>query len=237
MRAHNIRIFCDFDGTIATEDIGDKFFVTFAGENMWTDNALYKEGNISGEELYRRNAAKISGITEEQVDRFCADRRIDPTFGEFAAWCEDSGHPLMILSDGFDIYIDRLLARENLDLPKRCNTMRIVDGHVELEFPHSYPDCECAANCKRNALALNSADEDYIVYIGDGYSDFCPAKYADMVFAKDALETHCQEQNITFRRFHSFTDVREGIESLAARNNLRHRNRAAQLRKQLWLGG
>ena len=52
------------------------------------------------------------------------------------------------------------------------------------------------ANCKRNHLLTKSGDESVIVYIGNGSSDQCPSRYADIVFAK-LLLTLREAENIT----------------------------------------
>ncbi len=50
-----------------------------------------------------------------------------------------------------------------------------------------------------------------VVYIGDGYSDTCPAAKADLVFAKDVLYEYCREQGIPAVPFNSFQDILEFI--------------------------
>jgi 2-hydroxy-3-keto-5-methylthiopentenyl-1-phosphate phosphatase len=82
-----------------------------------------------------------------------------------------------------------------------------------------------------------SADEDIIVYVGDGYSDRCPVKYADFVFAKRQLIRYCQEQNITYFEFHHFGDVREKMEEIVRRKRIRHRQEAAMARREVFVQG
>jgi 2-hydroxy-3-keto-5-methylthiopentenyl-1-phosphate phosphatase len=78
-------------------------------------------------------------------------------------------------------------------------------------------------------------DEDVLVYIGEGYSDRCPAAYADVVFAKDALQTYCREENISYIPYRSFHDVRRSMELLAGRKKLRRRYRASMRRKEVFV--
>jgi len=233
-----IRIYCDFDGTVITTDAGNAFFERFSGPSMWEDNTLYRNGSISAQELYRRNAAKISGLTSAKIDSFCRECIVDPSFPPFHRWLLDRGYPCLIVSDGFDVYIERILTSAQLDIPYRANTMVVREaGTCSVDFPYSFPDCTCSANCKRNHLLLNSGDADYIVYIGDGISDFCPAQYADIVFAKGALETFCQQQNITFKRYTGFDDVRRALEEMSAKRKLKQPLRARLLRNAVWMSG
>jgi 2-hydroxy-3-keto-5-methylthiopentenyl-1-phosphate phosphatase len=233
-----IRIYCDFDGTITKEDVGDRFFEVFAGQEMWEYNACYRDGKISAEELYRKNCSRITDISNQKIDEFCAQFKVIPSFPVFVDWARENDFPLLILSDGLDVYIERLLAKADLDVPFRANSFVVYDdGRCTIDFPYSYHDCHCTANCKRNHLLLNSGDDDYIVYIGDGVSDFCPAKHADLVFAKDDLEIHCQENNISYRRFFDFSDITTVIEQLSKKKRLRKPKRAELLRKSVWMSG
>ena len=88
-------------------------------------------------------------------------------------------------------------------------------------------ECNLCGNCKRNHILNTSADEDMIVYVGDGYSDRCPVKYADFVFAKRQLIKYCQEQNITYFEFNHFGDVEAKMEEIIHRKRIRHRQEAA----------
>jgi 2-hydroxy-3-keto-5-methylthiopentenyl-1-phosphate phosphatase len=45
------------------------------------------------------------------------------------------------------------------------------------------------------------------VYVGNGYSDRCPAEHADVVLAKGELLDHCRSQGIEHIAFDNFRDV------------------------------
>lgn len=233
-----IRIFTDFDGTVTHEDVGKALLRRFSTEAR-IDEVLadWFRGAVDAVATYRRLYADMPGLTPEKLERFLADVEIDSSFPRFATWCTERGYPLVIVSDGFDAYIEPLLARVGVRAELRVNRMRLGNGAPELEFPYADPRCPQLANCKSNHVALLSRDGDLIVYVGDGSSDFEAASYADLVFARGALETWCQEHNITFRRFYSFTTVREVLSDLIERNKLRQRKRAQVLRSQLWSTG
>jgi 2-hydroxy-3-keto-5-methylthiopentenyl-1-phosphate phosphatase len=85
---------------------------------------------------------------------------------------------------------------------------------------------------------LNSAaDDDIIVYAGDGFSDRCPVRYADFVFAKRQLIKHCQEQNITFFEFNNFGDVQARLEKILQSKRIRHRQEAVMARREVFMQG
>jgi 2-hydroxy-3-keto-5-methylthiopentenyl-1-phosphate phosphatase len=53
-----------------------------------------------------------------------------------------------------------------------------------------------------------------VAFVGDGQSDRYGALYSDIVFAKDALVEICELDGVPFRRWETFDDVREGLETI-----------------------
>jgi 2-hydroxy-3-keto-5-methylthiopentenyl-1-phosphate phosphatase len=62
-------------------------------------------------------------------------------------------------------------------------------------------------NCKRYHVEQLKKEEYYTVYIGNGYSDRCPAEHADVVFAKGDLLDHCRCEGLECIPFSNFRDV------------------------------
>lgn len=233
-----VRVFTDFDGTVTDTDIGDALLRHFCGEPLF-DEILrqWHDGTCTAVEAYRRLFDAIPRLTGAVLDEWLRDYSLDPSFSRFVEWCDRRDYPLMILSDGFDAYIQRMLQREKLDVPFRANRLLLGSGAPCVEFPYTDQRCPQHANCKSNHMLLHAQDEDLIVYVGDGTSDFDAAMYADLVFARGVLEHWCQERNISFRRFYSFTTVREALSDLIDRRALRPGKRARVLRRQLWSTG
>lgn len=237
--AHTLRFFVDFDGTIVTDDVGDAFFQRFAGAEALAD-ALRRvaAGEWTMPEAYRALAAALPPLRPGDLDRFCAAYAPDPTFADFFRWTEASGHPLLVLSDGFDFYIDRIFSRAGIAPRVACNTFTLdAAGRARMRFPHFDASVPGTANSKRTHVLAGSADGDVIVYVGDGASDFDAVRYADLVFARDALVAHCQRENISFRGFRDFHDVRDTVERLRATRALRRPSQAALHRRGAWMGG
>ena len=233
--ATTIRIFIDFDGTIVPQDVGNYFFEQFSGAAMWEDNRLYVEGAISAKELYERNTKRIEHIDETLLDTFCARFSIDAGFQAFLAWADEHQYPVLVLSDGLDAYIERIFGKAGLSVDFRANHLHIhPEGSCEVVLPSADEECTRCANCKRNHMLAGSGDKDVVVLIGDGISDFCPAQYADLVFAKGKLETWCQQQNIRFRRYDDFADILGTMERMISSRTLQRRGQTALRRAQIW---
>jgi len=233
-----VRIFTDFDGTMTSEDVGRELYVHFCGSACFDRvRESWLEGVLTAPEAYRQLCAAIPRLTTEMLSDFLVSHEIDPSFPGFAEWCAREHYPLYILSDGVDAYITPLLEKAGVQVPVISNRMILGDGSPEISFPHFDTRCPEIAHCKSNHVALLSRDEDIIVYVGDGTSDFEAATYADLVFARGELERYCQEQNVSFRRFHNFTMIRQQLSAMISEKRLRRRKRAEVRRQQLWARG
>jgi 2-hydroxy-3-keto-5-methylthiopentenyl-1-phosphate phosphatase len=53
-----------------------------------------------------------------------------------------------------------------------------------------------------------------VIYVGNGDSDFAPAKYAHYVFATGELLAYCRESNLNYKPFENFIDIVRYIDLL-----------------------
>jgi 2,3-diketo-5-methylthio-1-phosphopentane phosphatase len=236
-----LKLFIDFDGTISRGDVGNAFFRAFGGAVCQDWIARYHAGEISARACFAGERDAMGPLRREEADAFVATRELDGGFAPLVAFCRQETIPVTILSDGLDCYIRPLLEREGLgDVPRYSNAVRWSDpgddgrASLTLEFPFGNAECDRCACCKRNLMLGASGDEDVIVYVGDGYSDRCPAEFADIVFAKGDLQTWCRERNISYFVFHDLHDVRRRMEELTRRRILRKRPRAEQRRREAY---
>jgi 2-hydroxy-3-keto-5-methylthiopentenyl-1-phosphate phosphatase len=242
MKRMAVKIFVDFDGTITTRDVGNTLFREFGGATCDAITAEFREEKISARVQFLREAAAAGDILRADMDALLDRQTIDPGFKEFVNFCRDRQIDFHIVSDGLDYYIDRVLRTHDIrDVSFVSNVLSFepagVDGRVRmaLDFPHSDSVCDRCACCKRNFMLTHAGEDDIIVLIGEGYSDQCPAQYADIVFAKDKLQTYCQRENISYYLYASFHDVTERLTELLSRRQLRKRRRAELKRKEAFL--
>ncbi len=232
-------VFTDFDGTIAVSDIGDAMFGQYGDTAVCTKSfEEYRSGKIDARDCWRAGFLTVGPVTKEEFTAFALSHPVDRHFAPFVDFCRTNAIPVTVLSDGFDAYIDPVLEREGLsDLPRFSNRLQFnPDGTVEPLFPYTDSDCSRCANCKRNHLLTRSNDDQVIVYIGDGISDRCPVKFADIVFAKDSLVRYCEMNNITFHRFTDFSDILKHFRTIVETKKPRKRRTAELARKEVFLG-
>jgi 2-hydroxy-3-keto-5-methylthiopentenyl-1-phosphate phosphatase len=233
------KIFIDFDGTITSIDIGEWFTDTFGDPQknkeiikLWVDN------KITSPESWFLMFEHLR-FDEKRFTQFVDMVEIDPTFRGFIDFCNHNKFEIRVLSDGFDLYINRILARERLNnLEVYCNKARVTsENKVIPEFPYGDEECKYCGNCKRNHILSNSSDNDYVIYIGDGFSDKCPIQYCDFIFAKNSLLKYCEVNRITYFPFKNFDDVKIKLDELYKRKRLKKKFQAVVKRNEVFSQG
>ena len=238
-----LKIFVDFDGTITRQDVGNAFFRTYAGRERY-DGFLreYLDERLSAQECFRRGVEAIGTLRRDEATAFIRGHEIDPSFKEFVRFCRERDIEFHVVSDGLDFYIDEIFAAHDITgVSVFSNTLALdpvgdgPDCHLRIDFPYGDAECGRCACCKRNILLTHSCDDDVIAYIGEGYSDLCPVRYADIVFARDALQTFCQRENISYYLYDSFRDVTSRLDTLLSRKRLRKRLSAERNRRDVFM--
>lgn len=206
-------VLCDFDGTISKYDVTDALLEKFASPAWEEIETSWQEGLITSRECMAEQYGLVK-TTEEELDAWLDTVEIDETFLEFAAFCRDNGVPLTIISDGFDFYIKRILARHGLgDVDVYSNHLEFRDGLIVTEFPHTNDECNACGNCKTGIFHTVKTPENKVVYIGDGWSDRCVAHESDVIFAKHKLITYCHERGLDYTPYSTFADVLAEVRS------------------------
>ena len=210
-------LFCDFDGTVALEDVGDRLFQTLAYDSWKEPVERWKRGEISSRECLEIECSGVR-VSPREMEEFLRHFELDPTFPDFVRCCREEGIPLYILSDGLDFYIRYLLERYGLeDIPFFSNRLCFSDGRLVPEFPYFTPSCGMCGNCKVAHIRRLRRKGDLVVHIGDGLSDRFAAEEADVVFAKGELLEYCRNTGLSCRPFRDFRDVREALPELKGR--------------------
>ncbi len=232
MTKPKVHIFTDFDGTITQVDLGDDLFKQFGAFEPYHEQLLAGELGIA--EYWQILARSLPPeVTPDFIRQYAESQHTDAYFRDFYLYCQEEGFELSVVSDGFDLYIKPVLEKLNVENIKIfCNNL-IYDGEKYApHFPRASESCNClAASCKRNVILSTAEPDAIIVYIGDGYSDFCPAEYADIVFAKKKLAAYCFSNRIPHHSFHTFFEVKQIMRKLVRENRLKPRHQAFLKRK------
>ncbi|QWF17531.1 MtnX-like HAD-IB family phosphatase [Lysobacter capsici] len=207
-------ILCDFDGTIALDDVTDTLLERFARPGWELIEAAWKAGRIGSRECMSGQIALIDADRDE-VDAVLDGLRIDPGFHDFVRASQRAGIGMSVVSDGLDYAIHRILGRHGLDgLPVIANRLlQTAPREWRIEFPHAGTQCR-SGTCKCSCARRETAARKRVLLIGDGQSDFCVATEADFVFAKGKLIEHCRQNHIPHAPIGGFLEALALLPSL-----------------------
>lgn len=202
-------IACDFDGTVTGEDTLDLLVKHFAPGVWETAEAGLKAGTLTLDQAMIDEFRNLRVSERDAVEYVLGTAELRAGFEEFVRWVAEAGHELVIVSAGFRVLIDAVLARAGLAyLHVHAGDALFTTQGTTFWFPPSSADCieECG-HCKRDTIAAHTPFPGPLVYIGDGYSDRCPARAADIVFARRTLAEHLDREGVPYHHFEDFHSV------------------------------
>jgi 2-hydroxy-3-keto-5-methylthiopentenyl-1-phosphate phosphatase len=213
LKSEKVIIMTDFDGTACSVDLGNEILNKFATTSLNDIEMAYVKGKIGSRIAYERIAARLKGSLEKMLDHVLTVEKLDPFFPEFCSLSKNKGIDIRIVSDGLDFYIEAILKKYKLmDVQYYSNVAVFgADSSLSIHFPAMNELCTRCGTCKSRILNSYRLIYDKIIYIGDGYSDFCPSRYADMVFAKKILFQRCAEEGTPCVQFEDFSEINRFI--------------------------
>jgi 2-hydroxy-3-keto-5-methylthiopentenyl-1-phosphate phosphatase len=205
---------CDFDGTVTEKDTSFFLLDTFAQGNWRRLLREYKEHRISVGEFNTKAFSMIRADKPTLVKALDSKIKVRAGFHELVNYCRRRGFRLVIVSNGLDFYIEATL--KGLGLNNFEVHAARASFHPEgMEVKYLGPDGKRLEDGFKEAYIQFFLKLGYrVIYVGNGDSDFAPAKYAHLVFATGELLAYCRENNLNYKPFENFTDVVRGIDSL-----------------------
>ena len=219
----------DFDGTLAAADVGNRLFRRFGNDRARWEHLIeeWKHGRITSRECLTRECEMAAGLDEAKALAFVAEFHLVSDASAFVAAARAAGHDVTVASDGLSFYIEKLLGKDGLAVPFRANRMRFEEQSPVPEFGSKGPDvaladgriaraaddagegCGACGHCKGALVTQAQASRRYrrVLLVGDGFSDRCGARRADVVYAKDDLLPWCGANGIPARPFETLGDV------------------------------
>jgi 2,3-diketo-5-methylthio-1-phosphopentane phosphatase len=206
--AADYTVFFDFDNTITTFDILDDMVSRFSRDDAWvTLEERWRRGEIGSRECLE---GQIRGVrlTKRALDRYLATVKIDPFFKRLLKLCRSRKMNTYVLSDDFDYIIKKVLKNNGLSgLDVSCNLLKVSGDRLIPRYPFTNRRCPRCAHCKKKNLIAKTSSGSRVVYIGDGLSDLCPSKKADIIFAKGSLERRLKADKKHFIPFKGLNEV------------------------------
>ena len=206
-----VLILSDFDGTICKMDIGNEVLSHFT-EKSWDDlDREYIKGSMGSRVAYEKIVPLIAGNREKMKDFVLARGKLARGFLQFYQLCRKKSLDVKIVSDGLDFYIRNILENNGFtDIEFFSNAVEFgTDDSITIKFPRLNELCGRCGTCKNSILHSFRLMYEQIIYIGDGHSDVCPSRSADLVFARGVLLKKYQQENIPCIPFNDFSTINQ----------------------------
>ncbi|MGH9325742.1 MAG: MtnX-like HAD-IB family phosphatase [Terriglobia bacterium] len=210
-------VFCDFDGTITLADVTDEILGRLARPAWHEIEQLWTMGQIGSRECLERQLAMVETSAKE-LNALIDSIPLDPGFVNFVRFVHQSAVPFIVVSDGLDFVIRRVLAHAGLHSRGRngihfySSAGRLVNGRLSVSFPHAAKECvHGCATCKPVVIRRLKGKHWPVIYVGDALSDRHAVEEADFVYARRPLLDFCRERDIPSRPFRTFADVERAL--------------------------
>ena len=209
-------VLTDFDDTAAVENVAELLLNQF-GDPTWPDvRRRFRAGELTLNEYQEITFRNIQADRATMQSYVKQNANLRPYFKELWGYCQEHTIPMAIVSQGLDFYIEALLEKEGFSqVPVHAVNTRFTPTGITYEYRYAYPGKEGQGNSKGLVVDRYRQQGYYVIYIGDGISDFEAAHKADLLFAHRALAEECQRQQIRFRPFADFRDVLQVLQELS----------------------
>ena len=200
-------VFCDFDGTITTQDtfvsVVEKFAPQAAAQ---TFPALFRR-EISLKEGIDKTLGKIAVQNYPAMIEFIAQHPVRPGLKEFIEFLNNATIPFVVISGGLTGMVQAVLEHQQL----LDGVTAIYAGKVatrgEFLQPYSAISSDTEFVAKEIAMAQYPAQEK--IAIGDSVTDINMSLAADLVFARDRLKQYLDVENKPYVQWHDFWEIRD----------------------------
>jgi len=205
-------VFFDFDNTITPFDVLDDILDRFSIDARWKmHEKAWEAGKIGSRECLEAQLSSVR-VSEPMLFKYLSTVPIDPHFRRLVKWLKKRDVASIIVSDSFSLFIQYILKHNKVDdIPVYANEIRLEADRLIPSFPYASKDCARCAHCKKKHI-LEHKDR-FVVYIGDGRSDICPAEHSHLVFAKGALLEHFQKSKRPCVEFNALADVSASLKT------------------------
>lgn len=214
---NKLQVFCDFDGTITTRDTVDVLLSELADPEWEAIEEEWVRGEIGSRECMSRQVPLIRGgwgKVRELLDTL----QITPGAAEFVSWCKSKFIPFVVVSDGLDRVIEYILRKNGIPADKiyANHLIESATGEFSLQASVRPRFANCQSGVCKCQLVGQQAYQQIRIVVGDGRSDFCWSKEADLLYAKGKLIDFCQEQGIAHNKFDTFFELHESVSAVSA---------------------
>jgi 2-hydroxy-3-keto-5-methylthiopentenyl-1-phosphate phosphatase len=214
----------DYDGTMTTHECNEVALQPFVGDEWWELEEESYNDRMSHAECFDRQIALIRAPRAELIRRLLEVAEPMPGLRDFFTGLLARGGEAAIVSAGIREAIQAFWSRLALPPVELFASELVGEGPdggppYHLEFSESLGDCpRCGPqSCKAGILRRLRRPGDVVLVFGDGPSDLCPAREADLVFARSHLAERCEQEGLEWRPLTDFATVLGEVDAWLAR--------------------
>ncbi len=200
-------VFCDFDGTITTQETFVAAMKRHAPElsaelipKMYAREITLREG-------VRRILESIPSSAYTEIIEWVAAQPQRPGFPEFVAFLQLHDIPFIVITGGLQEMVKAALK------PLLHHIHAIYGVEVNTQSSHFQVSSPAEGNTelvsKVDIMQRHPAHE--TVVIGDSVTDLSMAQAGDVVFARDRLAQYLDEHNIAYLPWTDFHDIQQTL--------------------------
>lgn len=211
-----IHVIVDFDGTITTNDTNQLLIERYGDATNDQIERDFIDHKIGSQSALNQHFDTMK-LTEAEYNQFLVSSiTIDESFKAFVKKIKRQNIRLSIMSGGFHNAIEHLLDDDVLSYATIYpNRLIFKENTIDVEFYEQDETCSApwgpCANCKGIHMKNLKADNELLVFVGDGLTDRCAVEHADLVFAKDRLATFCEDNGLSYYPYSRFDDIQKTL--------------------------
>ncbi|MEM8719065.1 MAG: HAD-IB family phosphatase [Cyanobacteria bacterium P01_G01_bin.39] len=202
-------VFCDFDGTITTQDTFVSMLEKFVPEVAARVLPAIFSREISLKAAINLTLGSIPTTYYAEIIEFMSGQPIRPGLPEFIDFLNYYQVPLIVISGGLTAMVRAVLERQGL----ADKVTAIHAGEVDTtgEFLRAYSTVESDTEFIAKAMVMERYPTPEKVAIGDSVTDINMSLAADLVFARDRLMQYLDLEDKPYVMWQDFFEIRDHL--------------------------
>lgn len=202
-------VFCDFDGTITTEDTFVRMLEKFAPEISAKLLPMIYDRQMTLLEGIRLTVGSIPAIHHPQIIEHIVRRPVRPGLKELLDFLKNSSIPFVIISGGLTDIVQAVL--EYQDLIDGVTAIHAGEVDTTGQYLRVHSAVESATELVAKAEVMSKYPAAEHIAIGDSVTDINMSLAADLVFARDRLTGYLDAQKKSYVPWQDFFEVRDHL--------------------------
>lgn len=200
-------VFCDFDGTITTQDTFVSVIEKFAPEAAAKFFPAIFKREITLKAGIHQTLGSIPATHYEEIIEFMSHQPVREGLQDFLEFLNHYQIPFVVISGGLTAMVRSVLERQQL----MGKIAAIYSGEVDTsgQFLRAYSTIESDQEFIAKAMVMAKYSTQEKIAIGDSVTDINMSLAADLVFARDRLMQYLDTENKPYIKWQNFFEIKD----------------------------